>query len=138
MLTLDANVWVSAFDPRDHFHDRSVGFLRAVATAGLRLHGPAFLVVEVSCALSRRSGDPALGAAAAARLETHPALTLHAMDERMLRTAGEVGVRHLLRAADALYAATAMLAEAPLVAWDAELVSRAGGVTPDSWLETRG
>ncbi len=43
----------------------------------------------------------------------------------------------MLRGAIALYAATASLANAPLVSWDDELVSRAGAVTPQQWLAKR-
>jgi predicted nucleic acid-binding protein len=137
VLTVDANVWVAAFDPHDRFHLPSVRFLRAVADADLRLHAPAFLVVEVACALARRAGDAAVGRDAGERLRTHPSLTLHLLDDGLLIAAREIGVRHLIRGADALYAATAMVVDAPLVSWDDELVRRAGGVTPDSWLSRR-
>lgn len=138
MLTVDANIWVAAYDPRDRFHSTSVRFLRQVAVEDLRLHGPAFLIVEVACALARRAGDGAVGAAAGNRLRRHPALTLHAVDDAMLAASNEIGVRQLLRGTDALYAATAMLLDAPLVSWDGELVSRVGAVTPESWLSLRG
>ncbi len=138
MLTLDANIWVAAFDAHDRFHERSVSFLRAVASADRQLHAPAFLVVEVACALARRSGNAGIGAAAAARLQAHPALELHALDAQLLGMATDVGARHRLRGADALYAATAELTRAALISWDAELVTRAGGTTPDIWLEARG
>lgn len=137
MLTVDANIWVAAFDPRDRFHERSATFLRAVALAGLRLHGPALVAIEVACALARRAGDSAVGALAHERLRTHPALLLHPMDERCLSTAHDIGVRQLLRGADALYAATATLFGAPLVTWDDELVQRSGAFTPDTWLVAR-
>lgn len=134
MLTLDANIWVAAFDPRDRFHERSAAFLRAVALDRLRLHGPAIVVLEVPCALARRAGDPAVGGIAHERLRAHPTLVLHPMDDRCISTAREIGVRQLLRGADALYAATAKLFAAPLVTWDDELVDRAGACTPETWL----
>jgi predicted nucleic acid-binding protein len=134
MLTLDANIWVAAFDPRDRFHQQSVAFLRAVALKRLRLHGPAFTALEVACALARRAGDPAVGSVAHDRLRRHPALRLHPMDDRCLATAHALGVRQLLRGADALYAATAKLFHAPLVSWDDELVHRAEASTPSTWL----
>jgi predicted nucleic acid-binding protein len=134
VLTVDANVWVAASDPRDRFRDASVAFLRAAAERGLELHAPAFLLNEVGCALARRAGDKAVGVSAAERLRSHPSLILHALDEPLLALALDIGVRQLLRAADALYAATSMLARAPLITWDNELVSRAGAMTPDGWL----
>jgi predicted nucleic acid-binding protein len=134
VLTLDANIWVAAFDPKDRFHESSVAFLRAVARRKLRLHGPSFVTLEVACALARRAGDSAVGAVAHARLRSHPALLLHPMNDLCLSTAQEIGTAHLLRGADALYAATAQLATAPLVTWDEELVQRIGATTPSGWL----
>ena len=134
MLTVDANVWVAALDPRDRFRDSSVAFLRDVAGRDLELHGPAFMINEVGCAVARRAGDPNAGISAAARLRDHPRLTLHALDEPLLALALDIGVRQLLRAADALYAATSELARAQLISWDEELVRRAGAVTPERWL----
>jgi len=134
MLTLVANIWVAAFDPRDRFHARSVAFLRAVAQKGLDLHGPAFVTLEVACALARRAGDSAVGTVVGERLRAHPTLALHRLDEPFLETARELGIQFLLRGGDALYAATAKLLEAPLISWDGELVERAKAVTPDTWL----
>lgn len=134
VLTLDANVWVAGFDPHDRFHERSAAFLRAVTRSGIALHGPTFVTVEVACALARRAGDPAIGALVDERLRAHPKLRLHPVDERLLEMAREIGVQQMLRGADALYAAAAMIVEAPLVTWDDELVTRAGGLTPERWL----
>ncbi len=134
MLTVDANVWVAALDPLDRFRDSSVAFLRNVAERDLELHGPAFLINEVGCAVARRANDRNAGISAADRLRTHPRLTLHPLDEPLLALALDMGVRQQLRATDALYAATSELAKAPLITWDDELVRRAGAVTPDMWL----
>lgn len=134
MLTVDANVWVTDFDPRDALHDRSAAFLREAARRRLVLHSPSFLTLEVACAVTRRAGDSAVGVFVGDRLLTHPTLELHPLDDRLLDEARNVGVQLMLRGADALYAATAKLTGAPLITWDHELVKRAGGVTPESWL----
>jgi predicted nucleic acid-binding protein len=137
VLTLDASVWVAAFDPRDHFHAGSTTFLRVVAQRRLRLHGPTFLLVEAACALARRARSESAGQSALERLRAHPTLVLHPVNERLLTSAWDLGVRQLLRGADALYVATAALLNAPLVSWDDELVHRASAVTPDQWLAGR-
>lgn len=134
MLTLDANVWVAAFDPHDRFHADSVEFLRAAARRRLRLHGPAVVVLEAACALAQRAGSETIGRAALDRLRTHPVLILHPVDARLISMAQELGLQQLLQGLDALYAATAELAKAPLVSWDDELVRRAGAMTPQRWL----
>lgn len=61
MLTLDANIWVAAYDPQDQFHAASTAFLRVVAERRLRIYGPAFLAVEVACAVARRAQSQAAG-----------------------------------------------------------------------------
>jgi predicted nucleic acid-binding protein len=56
------------------------------------------------------------------------------VNERLLTSAQDLGLRQLLRGADALYAATAVLLHAPLLSWDDELVDRAGALTPEQWM----
>ena len=106
MLTLDANVWIAAFDPHDRFHDASRDFLAAGLEQGLSFTGPAFVLVEAACAVARRAQD-----ARAGRTDL------------------------FLRSGDALYAAAAERTRAPLVSWDDELLRRAGAVTPATWLK---
>jgi len=67
MLTVDANVWVAAFDPTDALHAPSVSFLRYLATRRDSDCAPSFLALEVGCALTRRLARPEAGAAAAAK-----------------------------------------------------------------------
>lgn len=137
MLTVDANIWVAAFDHHDRFHAASTNFLRTVARDELALHGPAFLTLEVGCALARRTRDAAIGREVDQRLRTHPALALHAMDDLLLETARQAGIQQLLRGSDALYVAVSRLQRTPLISWDDELATRAGALTPDSWLAAR-
>jgi predicted nucleic acid-binding protein len=134
MLTVDANVWIAAYDPADAHHEASVAFLAAVTARRLALHGPAFLIVEVVCALARRSRSAAAGSLAGERLRGHPLLVLQPLNEALLARATALGAEHLLRGADALYAATSALTGSPLVSWDEELVLRAGARTPAAWL----
>ncbi len=134
MLTVDANVWVAAFDPRDRFHASSMTFLEALTERRIRPNGPAFLHVEVACALARRAQSPATGEAVLAQLNAHPTLIVQSLDEDLLRLAARLGTQHTLRGADALYAATARALGSPLVSWDEELVRRAGAITPGEWL----
>lgn len=135
MLTLDANIWIAAFDPHDRFHDQSVSFLTLVAQRRLVLHGPAFVVVEAACALARRAQSTTAGETALERLRAHPLLVLHPIDDHLLDIAARMGARQFLRGADALYAATAATVGAPLVSWDGELLRRAGAVTPTDWID---
>ena len=55
-------------------------------------------------------------------------------DATLLSTALRRGPSKFLRGADALYAATAELTGSTLVAWDNELIQRAGAISPTDWL----
>jgi predicted nucleic acid-binding protein len=136
MLTLDTNVWIAAYDPHDRFHSKSKIFLTTLARRQLKLYGPAFVTVEAGCALARRAQSAQAGVQAVQRLSVYPLLTLLPTNELLLTTAGELGARYLIRGADALFVAAAVLSGAPLVSWDQELVGRAGAITPADWLAT--
>lgn len=138
MLVVDANVWVAAYDPRDRFHEPSVHFLVSVARNGVLLTCPTLALVETACAVARRAGDAEAGLAAQGRLSAHPMLTLHPMTDRLMDASAELGTRLLLRGADAIYAATAAMADASLISWDAALVTRAGAHSPSEWLAASG
>lgn len=134
MLTIDANIWIAVYDPKDHFHAQSTAFLFAVTHQAQALNAPSFMLVEAGCALARRGQSAAAGQAAIERLRIHPLLSLQPLDDALLTLAARLGVQQLLRGADALYAATAEISNAQLVSWDDELVRRAGAITPDKWL----
>ncbi len=133
MLTLDANIWVSAFDPKERFHEQSAAFLARVARMGVALHGPATVRLEVVCAMRRRIRENAQAEDIVGRLRAYPRLVLHPITERLLDKALALGVERQLRGMDALYAATAALMDAPLISWDAELIQRAGAKSPAEW-----
>lgn len=138
MLTVDASIWVAAFDPLDRFHDPSLRFLTTATGQGLRVLGPALMPVEVACAIARRAGREDLDPAILDRLRAYPRLMLQPMDEQLLAEASRLGPAKRLRAADAVYAATAALHKTPLVSWDRELLDRAGALTPTGWMERSG
>jgi predicted nucleic acid-binding protein len=133
MLALDANIWVAAFDPADVFHAESVRILRVAAERGLPLAGPAYVMLESVCALGRRV-DPDAARTAGERMIEHPALHLEPLTEEFLSEAQRLGIEHRLRAADALYAATAARLDCLLLSWDSELINRAGALSPRDWL----
>jgi len=135
MPTIDANVWVAAFDTKDRFHDESVVFLRSLAGAETITRAPAIVILEVACAIARRYADPAMGHRTAAKMKANTLLHLEPLDEGLLSEALRLGTKFRLRAADALYAATAALGvDGVLVSWDNELIERAGAATPTAWL----
>jgi predicted nucleic acid-binding protein len=137
MLTVDASVWVAAYDPRDRFHESSVAFLLVAARKQLPLNGPAFVVVESACAVARVTRSAASGRAAQKQMRAHPLLDLVPVGGELLEAAARLGTEKMLRGADALYAATAHATRGELISWDDELVRCAGAATPESWIKNQ-
>lgn len=138
MLTVDANVWVAAYDPQDRFHRESVAFLMAVMKRRVRLFAPSIMPLEAACALARRAHRPEVGDIAFRRLQEVPGLRLLPLDGQLFSVAARLGTEASLRGVDALYAAAASISGATLVSWDSELIERAGAQPPGHWLAQHG
>lgn len=135
MIALDASVWIAGLDEGDVRHAASVRVLAELQSSRTPIVIPDLALLEVGCAVARRRSDPAAGVAAAAALGRIPTLRVLASVRTIPEPALELGTRNRLRAADAVYAATAHLTGALLLSWDRELVERGGGMTPSEWLE---
>jgi predicted nucleic acid-binding protein len=133
-VTIDASVWIAAADPTDGFHQDSRSFLRAVTAKQIKVTLPSYALVEVSCSLARRLRNSAKGRRLARGI-MHPTMAQSfAIDDGLLNETEQTGTDLFLRAADALYAAVALISNSTLVSWDNEHINRAGGLTPTSWL----
>ena len=113
---------------------KAVHSLRAVAKRRRDIALPSFARVEVACALARRLRDGVAAHHLADALLSSPLVREHLLDAVRLRQAVTTGTQSYLRGADALCAALAAQLDATLVAWDDELVQRAGAQTPTAWL----
>jgi len=133
-LVVDASVWVSAADATDALSAPSRAFLAALAARALPVVLPDFVELEVACALARRLSDPGRGRALAGEMVRSPFVAVRPLEPSLLRRAIDVGTDRSLRAGDAVYAAVSEAAAADLVSWDAELIQRAGALTPEAWL----
>ena len=134
-LVIDASVWVSAADPTDAMSKPSRAFLAQVAAHERSIALPEFAKLEIACALARRLRSAEHGRRLADQMLRSPRMATYPVNRAMLRRAIQLGTRNFLRAGDALYAAVAQGVEGRLVAWDRELVKRAGAVTPRGWIE---
>ena len=134
MLTVDAKVWIAAYDPQDRFHRDSVAFVSVVMRRQVRLFAPAIMPLEAACVLARRARRPDAGEAAFQRLQNAPGLRLLPLDERLLSVATRLGTQAFLRGTDTLYAAAASVSGSALISWDSELLERAGARSPGDWL----
>jgi predicted nucleic acid-binding protein len=133
-LVVDASVWVSAADASDAFSETSRHFLLTALRRRTAILLPAITRLEVACALARRLRDAGQGRELAEELLRSPLVNEAALDAPLLTAALARGTAAFLRAADALYVAAAQSTDAELVAWDRELICRAGALSPETWL----
>jgi predicted nucleic acid-binding protein len=135
VIVVDASVWTAFLYPADVHHSSSRRWLdQWSANRGVIL-GPTLLLVEVSGAIARRTGLPAMGLQGIARIRRSPLVRLVAVDGRLAGEAADLAANLRLRGADAVYVALARREGVPLVTWDQEQLTRAQGVitthTPD-------
>lgn len=140
MLTVDASVWVSAFEPADALHPAARALLMECERHHILLASPTIALLETARAISRRFASPDKGRRAAQRLAISPLLRLAPQNAAFEEHALELGTALGLRDADALYAALSVRLGADLVTTDRELLDRTAGHvhawTPADWLET--
>ncbi len=130
MYTVDASVWVNAFDQREPGHEASRRFLEAVHAQALPVVVPNLLCVEIAGAISRTRSEPTR-AQEFARVVAHlPNVTLLPLDEDLAQQARNLAAQNGLRGADAVYAAVALQADCALVSLDQEHLTRLTAVVP--------
>jgi len=141
VLTIDASVLVAAALRDEHAHAASAEALRLITASGLEVHQPAIAIVEVTAAAARRTGDGAFARRVGQAALAMPGLTVHDLDEVAALRAATLASDLRLRAADAVYVATALAAGCVLITLDGEVVARAASVvpvlTPLDWLALR-
>ena len=124
MYTVDASVWVNAFDQREPGHQVSRQFLEVVRSQALPIIVPNLVLVEVAGAISRTRRASAQAQAFATALSRLPHVTVRGLDEVCALHALTLAAQHGLRGADAVYAAVAREAGSTLVTLDNEHLAR--------------
>lgn len=127
MIVVDASVWVSRLVATDVHHEPSRRWLEDAAARGEQFVAPMILLPEVAGAVSRRTGDSAIGVRGVEILLRVPGLRLVSIDNELGQEAAGLAARHRLRGADAVYVATAGVLRVPLLTWDAEQRDRTPG-----------
>jgi predicted nucleic acid-binding protein len=124
-VVLDASVWVSRLVSQDEFHEMVKAWMEEQREAGVQFISPALLLAEVGGAITRRTGDPALGKRAITQLENLPGLRLVEMDDEIMHEAASLAAKLGLRGADSVYVAVARQLNLPLVTFDVDQRERA-------------
>ena len=127
--TIDASVFVNAFNPHEDGHARSLEFLTAIRDDGHPVVVPTLMVAEVAAAVARASGDAAGAVAYALAAAALPQLTLVSLTARLARQAAQLAATHRLRGADAVYLIVARRYGAVLVSRDQEQRARGAAIT---------
>lgn len=126
---LDASVLIASIRPLEPQHRIASGLYWSHPAARPYLV-PAIFRVEVVAALSRR-GEPSMLLDAVDATLRGPRFQSMPVDEPLLDVAATIARRAGLRAYDAIYAAVASVAGAPLYSLDAELCDRLGRAFPE-------
>ena len=139
--TVDASVFVNAFNPHEEGHADSLAMLATIQEAGDPIIVPTLLLAEVASAVARASDDGAGALQYANATAALPHLTLVSLTLTMARQAAELAATHRLRGADAVYLAAARRYATTVVSRDEEQRSRGSAVvtcqTPEEALRNR-
>jgi len=140
ILTVDANVFVSAALQAEPHHVSSQAFLNAARDASVDFRCPTLLPVEVAASVARVTGDNALAMRTLRAVRLRPRLRLVALTPTRATRAAELATTRRLRGADAVYFAVAVESGATLITWDTELLLRGPAaspvLTPSDWLNS--
>jgi len=127
-VVIDASVWVSWLMPQDSNHALSMQWMNRYTNAGGLLVAPALLLIEVSAAITRQSGQSILARQAVTYLQSVSQMRIVPIDSVLVDDACDIAADLSLRAGDAVYVAVARQMTIPLVSWDRQQLQRAATV----------
>jgi len=120
VYTIDASVFLNAFNPYEVGHEESHGLLARLQEQSAPIIVPTLLLPEVAAAVSRGREDQDLAREFAATLVRLPHLVLVPLDTALAQQAADVAAQYRLRGSDAVYAAVALRFGSTLVTLDRE------------------
>jgi predicted nucleic acid-binding protein len=129
-FTVDASVFLNAFNPKEPGHEKSRCFLARLQEKAFPIVAPTVLLPELAATISRGHGDPALGLRFADAVSRLPHVVLVSLDATLARQAVKVAADFRLRGSDAVYAAVALRFGCSLVTLDREQLIRVAPVLP--------
>ena len=116
--TIDASVFLNAFNPYEPGHKDSHRLLARLQDQAVPLIDPTLLLPEVAAAVSRGREDTDLAKEFAAALGRLPHLVLVPLDITLAQQAANLGAQYRLRGSDAVYAAVAQRFGSTLITLD--------------------
>lgn len=138
LLTIDANVFISAIVRQEVHHADSLALLQKLSDGPASAVCPTLVIVETVAGIARPTGNEDLARQGRILIEEFPGIRLQAPGLHLIRHAAEIAASHRLRGADAVYLAVAQIHRTTLITWDKEMLQRgpdvAPTVTPAQWL----
>ena len=128
--TVDASVFLNAFNPYEVGHEESHVLLARLQEQSVPIIVPTLLLPEVAAAVSRWREDENLAREFAATLSRLPHLVLVQLDTALAQQAAGVAAQYQLRGNDAVYAAVALRFGSTLVTLDREQRERVAKALP--------
>lgn len=126
--TIDASVFLNAFNPGEVGHADSNQFLSMLQTQAIPAIVPTLLLPEVSAAIRRGRQDANLARTFTTTLSRLPHLVFVPLDTALAHQAVEVAAQHQLRGSDAVYVAVALRFGCSLITLDVEQGARVAKV----------
>ncbi len=118
--TVDASVFLNAFNPAEAGHTKSKRLLSRMQDLATPIIVPALLLPEVAATISRVRRDAALARSFTSALRRLPNLMLIPLDTTLAQGDAEMAAQHRLRGSDSVYGAVALRFGAKLVTLDSE------------------
>jgi predicted nucleic acid-binding protein len=118
--SVDASVFVNAFNPHETGHAASLAALTAIQERGDPIVVPALLLTEVASAVARANDDTAGTMEYVDAIAGLPNVTLVTLTPAVARQAADLAATHRLRGADAVYVAVSLRYGTVLVTRDDE------------------
>lgn len=124
LYTVDASVFLNAFNSTESGHEGSAAFLVQIRDARNPIVVPTLLLPEVAATIARGREDAVLARSFAEAIRRLPGIVLVPLDEVLASEAANVAAAYRLRGSDAVYAAVALRFNAVLVTRDLEQRAR--------------
>ncbi len=125
IYTVDASVFLNAFNPAEAGHADSRALLEKLQRAQTPIIVPTLLLPEVAAAIRRGRRNEALAKQFAATLRRLPHLVFIPLDDNLAARSADTAAAYRLRGSDAVYVALAMRFGAALITLDKEQHNRA-------------
>jgi predicted nucleic acid-binding protein len=125
---IDASVLVAIFDESDIFHRISLELFESIVQTDTKILIPAFALVEVAGALSRKGHHYDNVIEYLYRLRSHRNIEFLAMTTELYELAADIAIQLKVKGADSIYIAVSYHYNLKLVTYDNEQRDRGGKI----------